>query len=116
MSAKLTLGERIKRAVSESPLSAKEVATGIGISPQAISNAIRKGLMGDDNLRKLAEITGVSEDWLLNGEKPESDEFKAELMSRCIVAVKKAAAELGMDDLDEEKVTHAALMLYKANL
>jgi len=115
MSIDSGLGKRIEKAIKDSPYSAKEVAGKIEISPQAISKSIRNSSMGKNNLRKLAKITEVDEEWLIQGKVIPSEEFDAELMSRCIIAVKKAASDIGMHGLDEAKVTHAALILYKAN-
>lgn len=109
------LGKRIEKCIKDSPYSAKEVAEEIGVSPQAISKAIHKSSMGKPNLRKIAEFTGADEDELINGKKEVPEVFKAELMSRCIAAVKRAAKEEGMLGLDEAKLTHAALILYEAN-
>jgi len=111
-----TLGSRIEQAIRESVYNAKEVAARVGITPQAVSKSIHKNSMGRNNLRKLAAVTVVDEEWLIHGRDKPTDQFDSLLMARCIVAVKKAAEEIGMRGLDEEKVTNAALMLYKANL
>lgn len=115
MSKQLELGERLSKAITESKYKAREIADHIGVSPQAISKAIRSHSMGKDNLRKIAEFIGVNEDWLINGKDISKNEHDIELMAKCITAVENAADDLGMKGLDREKVMTAALMLYDAN-
>ncbi|MBI5902940.1 MAG: helix-turn-helix domain-containing protein [Deltaproteobacteria bacterium] len=45
-----------------------EIAKGLGISPQAISNYKRRGEISSGIILKFAKTFGVSVDWLLTGE------------------------------------------------
>jgi len=109
------LGSRISEAIKNSEYQANEVAEYIGISPQAISQAIRKNAMRESNLRKLAEKTGVDVNWLIFGDKTLVADFDIDLFANCVAAIHKAAKELDMTELDEAEVTQAAYRLYNAN-
>lgn len=109
------LGQRIKQAIDNSDYQAKECAEYVGVTPQAISQAIRKNAMREPNLRKLAEFTGCDVEWLIHGEREAIANFDIDLMSRCAEAIKNAAEDLGMTDLNQAEITQAAYRLYKAN-
>lgn len=109
------LGSRIRQAIKDSGLQANEVAEYIGITPQAISQAIRKNAMRESNLRKMAEKTEVDVDWLMFGDRTLVPPLDIDLFSRCVAAIHKAAKDLDMKNLDEAEVTQAAYRLYNAN-
>ena len=115
MSNSVELGERINNAIHNSPYNAREVAEAIGVTPQAISKAIRSSSMGKDNLRKMAAFTGVKQEWLISGKELAEDELDVELMTECIEAFRKVVKEMKMDNVDDAEITRLALRLYKAN-
>lgn len=115
MSPDNKLGDRIRIAIKNSEYQANEIAEYVGVTPQAISQAIRKNAMRESNLRKLAEKTGVDVDWLIFGDRTLVADFDIDLFSRCVAALHKAAKELDMKELDEAEVTQAAYRLYNAN-
>ena len=110
------LGERIKQAIEACPYSAREVAEEIGITPQAISKALRSNKMGKDNLRKMADFVGVDRDWLINGKSVSPASFDADGITECVMVFKKVIKEVGMTNIDETEITRLALKLYQANL
>ncbi|MBI5826824.1 MAG: helix-turn-helix domain-containing protein [Deltaproteobacteria bacterium] len=55
-----------------------EIAKGLGISPQAISNYKRRGEISPGIILKFAKTFGVSVDWLLTGE---GDVYQNEYLS-----------------------------------
>lgn len=115
MSNSLELGDRLGKAIADSKYKAREVAEHVGISPQAISKAIRSHSMGKDNLRKIAEFVGVNEDWLINGKVESKGEFDAALMARCTTVMENASKEAGLKNEDREKFLEAVYILYEAN-
>lgn len=113
MSSEMMLGDRIQIAIEDSVFNAKEVADQMGITPQAISKAIKNHSMGKPNLKKMAAITGCNEGWLIHGKSDLTGNiFDPVLMAKCIAAMEKVAEEMGFN-LSQEKLNAAALTLYK---
>lgn len=111
------LGERIRYAIENSTYKPKEVALAIGVSPQAVSKAIRTSQMGKPNLRKMADFLGVNQNWLISGKPEDSTEFNPDLFVACMEAVRKIVTNnpifVGFTD---EKITRTAYTLYEQNL
>lgn len=62
-----TLVERIQKALDHADLAWSAAAVKIGLSAQAATNW-KKGKIGRDTLKSLAQATGVNSGWLLDGE------------------------------------------------
>lgn len=67
------LGDRIKKAIRGAGLSQKEVAQKIGISENSMSSYIRGRSPRIDVLCAIAELCGVSIDWLLTEKEGQKD-------------------------------------------
>lgn len=68
------LAERIGLAIDRSGLNGREVADGMGVSPQSISSWRKTGKIAKERLPQFAAIVGVSIQWLM-GEGP-GDEIR----------------------------------------
>ncbi|MAM87537.1 MAG: hypothetical protein CME36_09560 [unclassified Hahellaceae] len=78
--------ERIKLAIAVSGKTQAAIAEAIGITPQAVSKQIRKGVMKRENIAKFADATGVSFAWLLsgNGSRHQKDPETVEDLARSL--------------------------------
>ena len=62
------IGERIKKAIRDAGLTQKEIAKKVGLSEVSISSYTQGRIPKADVLGQIAELCGVSIEWLLTGE------------------------------------------------
>lgn len=62
-----SLARRISQAIDESRLTAAQIAEACGVTPQAVNGWKKTGRIGKGHLPKLAELTGKSLKWLIDG-------------------------------------------------
>ena len=105
-----TLGERLQYAIKNSPKTLKEIAAEANLSTQAIHQAIKKNAMTDENLTKIADITGNSSDWLITGATNRIAGIDPAELMKCISLVKESTEKMGWE-LSDEKVARAALLI-----
>lgn len=95
----MSLGERLKQLRKKKKLIQKDIAEMLGIDNTTVSKWESDTYEPDiDNLNKLAEIYGVSVDYLIGNKK--SDGAVAEGESEFLKRVREIAAERGMELTD----------------
>lgn len=100
MSAQLKeIGERIRRARTAINMSQLTLAEKLDITPTYVSNMeLGKNNFTVDKLIKLTEILGVSADWLLRSNIPESqiliDKDVSEILGDCSAAERTALLQI----------------------
>lgn len=64
------MADRIREAIGESGKSQSAIARALGITPQAITKALRFGHLAKHHVSTFCRETGVNEAWLLEGSSP----------------------------------------------
>lgn len=62
-----SIGDRVKKAITDSGLTQSAVADHCDVSKQAVSGWIKTNTIDKQNLSKLCELTGADYDWVLTG-------------------------------------------------
>lgn len=69
-----TPGGRLRTAIEESGKSQRRIALAIGVSPQSITNAIRRDLVSPALAQQVASATGHRWEWIYSGQEPKRAE------------------------------------------
>ena len=94
-----TIADRIREAIDDSGQSQSAIARAIGVTPQAITKAMKFGHLAKHHVGNFCRFTGVNEAWLLEGVPPKIRQPGAASEGRAVDQARRGSdRELNEDD------------------
>lgn len=112
------LGERVKQLRKQREMTQTQLGEAVGVTYQNIQNLEAGGVNNPRYLTPLAELLGVTVDYLLNGKNEDNPSYKgldAVLLSACMDAVISEAKAIGRE-LDTHQAAKLTAFVYAQSI